>query len=257
MTLTLFYYNSENIKYDLIFMNKEDLIKALKYSFPITVPVLIGYLFLSIAYGILMKAKGFETWLALFMSLFAYCGSMQYIAANYLFLAPFNPIYAFILTLTVNSRMSFEGISMVSKYKNTGILKPFLIFFMTDETFSILYSAKIPENINRKYFLFFVSFLDYFYWFIGTLIGCMLGEFVKFNTKGLDFVLTALFIVIFTEQWLENKGRKASIIGLICSTPILIFKTNTFIILSMILIFAIITAIYNIEKYNKLRERNE
>ena len=109
-------------------MNKEDLIKALKYSFPITVPVLIGYLFLSIAYGILMKAKGFETWLALFMSLFAYCGSMQYIAANYLFLAPFNPIYAFILTLTVNSRMSFEGISMVSKYKNTGILKPFLIF---------------------------------------------------------------------------------------------------------------------------------
>ena len=251
MTLSLFYYNSTNIKYDLIFMNKEDLIKALKYSFPITVPVLIGYLFLSIAYGILMKAKGFGTWLALFMSLFAYCGSMQYIAANYLFLAPFNPIYAFILTLTVNSRMSFEGISMVGKYKNTGILKPFLIFFMTDETFSILYSAKIPENINRKYFLFFVSFLDYFYWFIGTLIGCMLGEFVKFNTKGLDFVLTALFIVIFTEQWLENKGRKASIIGLICSAPILIFKTNTFIILAMILIFAIITIIYNI------REKNE
>ena len=153
--------------------------------------------------------------------------------------------------------MSFEGISMVSKYKNTGILKPFLIFFMTDETFSILYSAKIPENINRKYFLFFVSFLDYFYWIIGTLIGCMLGEFIKFNTKGLDFVLTALFVVIFVEQWLENKGRKASIIGLICSTPILIFKTNTFIILSMILIFAIITIIYNIKKYNKLREKNE
>ena len=85
----------------------------------------------------------------------------------------------------------------------------------------------------------------------------MLGEFIKFNTKGLDFVLTALFIVIFTEQWLENKGRKASIIGLICSIPILIFKTNPFIILAMILIFAIITIIYNIEKYNKLRERNE
>ena len=250
-------------------MHKEDLIKALKYSFPITVPVLIGYLFLSIAYGILMKAKGFETWLALFMSLFAYCGSMQYIAANYLFLAPFNSIYAFILTLTVNARMSFEGISMVGKYKNTGILKPFLIFFMTDETFSILYSAKIPENINRKYFLFFVSFLDYFYWFIGTLIGCLLGDIIKFNTKGLDFVLTALFVVIFVEQWIENKdkdknkGRMSTIIGLICSVPIIIFKTNPFIILAMILIFAVITAIYNIEKYknkklnNNRRDKND
>ena len=236
---------------------KKEFTEALKYSFPITVPVLIGYLFLSIAYGILMKAKGFETWLALFMSLAAYCGSMQYIAANYLFLAPFNPIYAFILTLTVNARMSFEGISMVNKYKRTGIFKPFLIFLLTDETFSILYSAKIPENINGKYFLFLVSFLDYSYWVIGTLIGCLLGDIIKFNTKGLDFVLTALFIVIFTEQWLENKGRKASIIGLICSAPILIFKTNTFIILAMILIFAIITIIYNIKKYNKLREKNE
>lgn len=238
-------------------MNKKELIHTLKYSFPITVPVLIGYLFLSIAYGILMKAKGFDTWLALFMSLVAYCGSMQYIAANYLFLAPFNPIYAFILTLTVNARMSFEGISMVSKYKNTGILKPFLIFLMTDETFSILYGAKIPENVNRKYFLFFVSFLNYSYWVIGTLLGCMLGEYIKFNTKGLDFVLTALFIVIFTEQWIENKGRKASIIGLICSLPILIFKTNTFIIFAMILIFAVITVIYNIESYDKSREKND
>ncbi|TKZ35587.1 AzlC family ABC transporter permease [Brachyspira catarrhinii] len=236
---------------------KKEFTKALKYSFPITVPVLIGYLFLSIAYGILMKAKGFETWLAVFMSLAAYCGSMQYIAANYLFLAPFNPIYAFILTLTVNARMSFEGISMVNKYKRTGIFKPFLIFLLTDETFSILYSAKIPENINRKYFLFLVSFLDYSYWIIGTLIGCLLGDIIKFNTKGLDFVLTALFVVIFVEQWIENKdkdknkGRMAAIIGLICSVPIMIFKTNPFIILAMILIFAVITVIYNIEKHNK------
>ena len=238
---------------------KKEFTEALKYSFPITVPVLIGYLFLSIAYGILMKAKGFDTWLALFMSLAAYCGSMQYIAANYLFLAPFNPIYAFILTLTVNARMSFEGISMVNKYKRTGIFKPFLIFLLTDETFSILYSAKIPENINRKYFLFLVSFLDYSYWIIGTLIGCLLGEFIKFNTKGLDFVLTALFVVIFVEQWLENenKGRMAAIIGLICSIPIMIFKTNPFIILAMILIFAVITAIYNIEKYKNKRDKNE
>ena len=144
---------------------------------------------------------------------------------------------------------------MVNKYKRTGIFKPFLIFLLTDETFSILYSAKIPENINRKYFLFLVSFLDYSYWFIGTLIGCLLGDIIKFNTKGLDFVLTALFVVIFVEQWIENenKGRTAAIIGLICSVPIMIFKTNTFIIISMILIFAVITAIW--KNIIKIKER--
>ena len=112
-------------------MNKEELVSTLKYAFPKTIPVLIGYLFLGMAYGILMKAKGFSTFLAMFMSMAAYCGSMQYVAINYLFLAPFNPIYAFILTLTVNSRMSFYGISMVSKYKKRFYsLFLFLIIFI-------------------------------------------------------------------------------------------------------------------------------
>ena len=229
---------------------KQELITTLKYAFPITIPVLIGYIFLGMAYGILMKAKGLDTWLALFMSLFPYCGSMQYVSINYLFLAPFNPIYALTLTLIVNSRMAFYGISMVSKYKGSGILKPFLIFSLSDETFSILCSANIPKNLNRNAFLFFVSFINYSYWFIGTLLGCLLGSFIKFNTKGLDFVLTALFVVIFTEQWLDNKDHRGAIIGLICSIPILIFKTNIFIIFAMILIFLTISIVY---KYNNIQ----
>ena len=233
-------------------IKKEELIESLKYALPKTIPVLIGYLFLGMAYGILMKAKGFSTFLAMFMSMAAYCGSMQYVAINYLFLAPFNPLYAFILTLTVNSRMSFYGISMVSKYKGSGLLKPFLIFSLSDETFSILCSGNVPENVNRKAFLFFVSFLNYIYWALGTLLGCLIGNFVRFNTKGLDFVLTALFVVIFVEQWLDSdNNHKGAIIGLICSIPILIFKTNIFIIFSMVLIFIVISISYNFDKYKE------
>lgn len=230
-------------------MNKQELVSTLKYALPKTIPVLIGYLFLGMAYGILMKTKGFSTFLAMFMSMAAYCGSMQYVAINYLFLAPFNPLYAFILTLTVNSRMSFYGISMVSKYKGTGLLKPFLIFSLSDETFSILCSGNVPINVNRKAFLFFVSFFDYIYWASGTLIGCLIGNIIRFNTKGLDFVLTALFVVIFVEQWLDSdNNHKGAIIGLICSIPILIFKTNIFILFAMVLIFIVISISYKIDK---------
>lgn len=232
---------------------KQKLILSLKYAFPFTIPVFVGYIFLGMAYGVLMKAKGFDTWLALFMSMAAYCGSMQYAAIN-LFLAPFNPIYAFILTLMVNSRIAFYGISLVSKYKNTGILKPFLIFSLSDETFSILCSANIPENINKNAFLFFVSFINYSYWAIGTLLGCLIGSFITFNTKGLDFVLTALFVVIFIEQWLNSKDHRGAVIGLICSVPILIFKTNIFIILAMILIFISISILYKNDENGKLYE---
>ncbi|PCG20906.1 AzlC family ABC transporter permease [Brachyspira sp. G79] len=233
---------------------KHDLISALKYAFPITIPVLIGYIFLGMAYGILMKAKGLDTSLAVFLSLFAYCGSMQYTAINYLFLAPFNPLYALVLTLMVNSRVAFYGISMASKYKSIGILKPFLIFSLSDETFSIVCSHNIPENINKKAFYFFVSFMNYCYWNIGTLLGCLIGSFITFNTKGLDFVLTALFVVIFTEQWLESKDHRGALIGLLCSIPILIFKTNIFIILAMILIFLAISIIYKYNEDGKIYE---
>ena len=229
-------------------MNKKtNIIETFKYAFPITIPVLIGYLFLGLAYGILMKVNGLPTYLAIILSVGAYCGSMQYVAINYLFLAPFNPLYAFILTLMVNSRVGFYGISLVNKYKESGILKPFLIFALSDETFSIICNSNISKNINQNAFYFFISFLDYLYWNIGTILGCLIGEFIKFNTKGLDFVLTALFVVIFTEQWIDNKDHRGAIIGLLCSLPILIFKTNIFIIIAMILIFISISIIYKKE----------
>ena len=180
--------------------------------------------------------------------------SFSLVSINYLFLAPFNPLYAFILTLIVNSRVGFYGISLVSKFQNTGIIKPYLIYTLSDETFSILCSADIPENINKNAFLLFVAFINHMYWNIGTLLGCLIGSFITFNTKGLDFVLTALFVVIFTEQWLESKDHRGALIGLLCSIPILIFKTNIFIILAMILIFIAISIIYKYNEYGKIYE---
>ncbi len=233
-------------------INKEELLHAFKFAFPLTIPVLIGYLFLGLAYGFYMVAKGFHTGLALFMSLFTYSGGLQYLAVSLFMSADFNPLYAFVLGLTVNSRMAFYGISMLSKYRRMGIVKPFLIFTLSDETFSILCSLRVPQHLNKKYFYFAVSFINYVYWFIGTLLGCLLGEIIKFDTTGLDFVLTALFLVIFLDQWMDNKDHRAAIIGVLCSLPILVLKTNSSIILSMILILVVITLLFVLKEHNNL-----
>ena len=127
-------------------------------------------------------------------------------------------------------------------------------YTLSDETFSILCSADIPENINKNAFLLFVAFINHMYWNIGTLLGCLIGSFITFNTKGLDFVLTALFVVIFTEQWLESKDHRGALIGLLCSIPILIFKTNIFIILAMVLIFISISIVYKYNENGKIYE---
>lgn len=235
----------------------KDFTKVLKYAFPFTIPVLIGYMFLGAAYGILMSVNGFGVHWSLLMSLIAFCGSMQYVAIT-LLLTSFNPIYTLLITLMVNARHIFYGISMLDKYRNTGILKPFLIFTMSDETFSILCSYKENNDIDKRYFLFAVSFLNYIYWALGTLIGGIIGSQITFNTKGLDFVLTALFVVIFLEQWLEQKDRRPALIGVICSLiSLIIFKNNIFIIVSMFLILLVITIIYNLENHKKLKKENK
>lgn len=209
---------------------------ALKAAFPLTIPIMTGFLFLGIAYGILMNAKGYGPLWSFLMSAIAFCGSMQFVGITLLTVA-FNPIQAFLLALMVNARHLFYGISMLQKYRGIGKVKPFLIYVLCDETFSIVCHAEPPENINKTYFYFFVSFLDYSYWVIGSVLGGFIGNLVSFNTKGLDFVLTALFVVIFLDQWLEKKNRIASLTGLLCSTAcLIIFGSSQFIIPSMLCI---------------------
>lgn len=216
-------------------------IKALKAAFPYTIPVFTGFIFLGIAYGILMKSKGYGVgWTAL-MSFMAFAGSAQYVAITFLTSA-FNPIYALLMTLMVNARHLFYGISMLDKYKDTGRLKPYLIFGLCDETFSILCSTDSPDGVDRNWFAFFITLLNHSYWVLGSILGGLLGSIVSFNTKGLDFVLTALFVVIFVGQWKSQKNHKPAIIGVLCSVLCLvIFGPHNFIIPSMIAILAILT----------------
>jgi 4-azaleucine resistance transporter AzlC len=214
--------------------------KALKAAFPHTIPVLTGFMFLGMAYGILMNSKGYSVGWTIFMSLIAFAGSAQYVAITFL-TSVFNPIYALLMTLMINARHLFYGISMFEKYEDTGKLKPYLIFGLCDETFSIICSAEAPKDVDRNWFMFFITILDHGYWVIGSAIGGFLGTMVSFNTQGLDFVLTALFVVIFVEQWKSQRNHKPAIIGIVCSVLCLvIFGPKSFIIPSMIGILAIL-----------------
>ncbi|MCM3196593.1 azaleucine resistance protein AzlC [Priestia megaterium] len=214
---------------------------ACRASFPYTFPILTGFIFLGIAYGIYMHSLGFSAIYPIIMSFTIFAGSMEFIAAN-LLLAPFNPVNALFLTLMVNARHLFYGISMLDTYKGTGKKKLYLIYGLCDESFSINCAVDIPKNVDRGWFMFFVTFLNHCYWFVGSAIGGIFGSLVKFNTEGLEFVMTALFIVIFIEQWRKEKKHHSALIGLGLSTvSLIIFGGDHFIIPSMLMILTILT----------------
>lgn len=214
---------------------------ALKAAFPHTIPVFTGYIVLGAAYGILMNSKGFSLFWIMLASIFIYAGSMQFVTVS-LLAAGFDLVGAFLMTLAVNARHLFYGISMLKQYRGIGRLKPYLIFSLTDETFSIVCSAKVPEQIDRKWFYFFISLLDHSYWVIGSLLGGILGSLLNFNTKGIDFVLTALFVVILINQWQSAKNHLPAIIGIVSAIMCrLLFGASNFIIPSMIMILTLVT----------------
>ncbi len=211
-------------------------IEALKAAFPHTIPVFTGYIFIGIAYGILMSSKGYGAIWSMLMSLIVYAGSAQYMAITFLTSA-FNPIYALLMTLMLNARHLFYGISLLDKFKNAGKLKPYLIYGLSDETFSVVCSAEPPEGVDPNWFMFSITFLHRMYWAFGSGLGGIIGSMITFNTKGLDFVLTALFVVIFISQWKSQKNHKPAIIGVLSSIVcLMIFKDKNFIIPSMIVI---------------------
>lgn len=211
-------------------------IKALKAAFPHTIPVMTGFLFLGIAYGILMNSKGYNFGWSILMSIFVFAGSMQYVAINLLSVA-FNPLNALLMTIMVNARHLFYGLSMLEKFKGTGKKKPYLIFGLIDETFSILCSTEPPEGVDRGWFMFFITLLNHIYWVTASALGGILGSMFSFNTKGIDFVMTALFVVIFINQWKSQKQHSPAVIGIAASVLcLLLFGSGSFIIPSMILI---------------------
>ena len=210
--------------------------KAFKAALPYTLPICIGFIVLGMSYGFLMRSKGFPLIYPMLMSLFIFAGSMEFVTVN-LLLSDFNPLHVFFLTLMVNARHIFYGISMLDKYKNCGWKKPYLIFGMCDETFTVNCAVTPPEDVDKGWFMFFVNLLNQIYWVSGATLGALLGYIIHFDASGIEFVMTALFVVMFINQWEETKEHTPALMGLGCSLLCLvIFGSSNFIIPAMILI---------------------
>ena len=239
--------------------------KVLKQSFIDTIPVMTGYLVLGFGFGIIIKVNGFGILHAFLMSAFVYAGSMQYAAIG-LFTGGASLITVALTTLMVNARHLFYGISMIDKYKNTGIKKPYLIFALTDETYSLVCNdnPKVEEKDRKKYYLL-VSLLNHFYWILGSLIGAIIGTVVKFNSEGIDFALTALFVTVFVDQWINANTKKTekysfkrdaknhfpAIVGVLASALcLIIFGKDKFLIPAM-LIIALALCLYPSDREGK------
>ena len=219
--------------------------QAFKFVFPRTLPILTGFWFIGVAYGTYMNVSGFSFVYPMLMSLIIFGGSLEFICVSML-LSTFAPLSAFVVALVVQARHLFYGISMLDKYRGLGLKRYYLIFGMCDETFSINYTSKIPEYLDKGWCFFFVTLLNHFYWVSGSALGGILGEFITFDTTGLWFVMTALFVVIFIEQWKnDKKNRSSGFIGIgVTALCLSTFNKDSFLLLSLIIIFTILSLQY-------------
>ncbi len=210
--------------------------KAFQAALPHTLPICVGFLFLGMSYGFLMRSKGFSVIYPMLMSFFIFAGSMEFVTVN-LLMATFDPLHAFVLALMVNARHLFYGISMLQKYKNTGWKKFYLIYGMCDESFSINCTVAPPPDVDKGWFMFFVTLLNQIYWVSGATLGALLGYVLRFDTTGIEFVMTALFTVMFVNQWEESEDHRPALTGVICSLLcLLIFGSDGFLLPAMLLI---------------------
>lgn len=209
---------------------------------------MVGYLFLGTAYGILMRVNGYGFWLTFAISVLVYAGSLQYLGVTML-AALEHPLMALVMSLMLNARHLFYGISMLGKYREVKKFKPYLIFGLTDETFSVVCHEEIPATLDKDWVYLWITMLNQSYWVLGSLIGVIAGTFIRFDTKGLDFALTSLFMVIFVNQWKQQEGHRYALLGIAASIVCLrIWGAKQFIIPSMGLIFLVLAVQYRMEQ---------
>lgn len=221
-------------------MKKSGYAKAFQAAFPFTIPVMTGYLFIGIAFGVMYQEKGYNFLWAILMSVMVYAGSGQYLAVNF-FVPGVNFLQVIFLEFMVNVRHIFYGLSLLERFHNMGKKKLYMIFSLTDETYSLFFITKVPKGIDERKFLFAIAALDQVYWIVGSAIGALAGSVIPFNTKGIDFAMTALFVVIFVEQWLTSKNHIPALTGLgagvVC---LLLFGCDNFILPTMICVMVIL-----------------
>jgi 4-azaleucine resistance transporter AzlC len=224
---------------------------VIKKAFLKSLPVLAGYVVLGIGFGILLKKAGYGALWSFAMGTFIYAGSMQFVGVG-LIEGGASIITTIITTFMVNARHLFYSISMIDKYKGSGKYKPYMIFALTDETYSLLCDGKTPEGEDPNLYRFLVSFFNHVYWISGCVLGSLLGSVLPFSTAGIEFSMTALFIASLTEQWLSNKDHIPAITGLFSTLICLLaFGKENFLIPSMLLITFVLTLLRNREEADK------
>ena len=216
--------------------------QTVRFAFYKTIPVLLGYLFLGLAFGLLLQEAGYSFWWALLSSGIVYAGSIQFVLVEFLS-GGTGFLTVAVMTLLINSRHAFYGLSFVEKFRKMKTY-PYMIFSLTDETYSLLCSLKVPEGIDEKKAMFLIALFDQFYWVAGSVLGAALGQVLPFDMTGIDFAMTALFVTIFVDQWREAKSHLPAIVGL-CSAAVclLIFGGSNFILPSLIITVGILMAL--------------
>jgi 4-azaleucine resistance transporter AzlC len=214
---------------------------SLRHAFRASLPIMAGYGFLGVTYGIYMHELGFSFVYPMLLAVTVYAGSAEFLLGNML-LGSFHPIQSFFMVLMINARHLFYGLSMLDRYKDTGWKKFFLVFGMSDETFALTSSTEIPEGADKGWFLLWITWLDEAYWVAGATLGGIIGPYLNFDLKGLDFVLTAMFAAIFADNWIREKDHTSSLAGLFISALcLLLFSADNFIIPSMVVILLFLT----------------
>ena len=219
-------------------LNRAPAWRAFRAAAPQTLPVFAGYWVLGLGYGIYVQSLGLPVWLPPLMGTVVYGGSLEFVLAS-LLLGSFAPVSAFLMALMIQARHLFYGLTMLQRYRGYGLRSAYMIFAMSDETFSITCSAEPPEGVDKGWFMFFITLLDQIYWVASAAMGAALGSVLPFSTEGVDFVMTAMFVVIFLNQWEKEKQHASAIIGIAAPLVCLrIFDSGSFLIPSMVCILA-------------------
>lgn len=207
---------------------------AFRYAWPKALPLLAGFWFLGLTYGVYAMSAGLAWWVPVAMSVLIYTGSMEFIMVSQL-TAPFHPLQTFVIALMVGARHLFYGISMLGRFRGLGRRKLYLIYAQCDEAFSINYTTTVPAGIDRGWFMFFVSLLAQSFWVTGTLLGVLFGRLIRINLQGLDFCMTAMFVTIFIEQWCKERSHVSSLMGLAVAVVCLaVFGPDDFVVFTML-----------------------
>ena len=215
---------------------------ALRAAFPLTVPILAGFLLTGATCGIYATSLGLPWWTPTFMAIAIYAGSAEFIVASML-VEPFNPLAAFVTIFAVNARHLFYGLSMLEKYAHVR-RRPYLIYAMCDETFSVNFSATCPPDVDESDFHFWISLLNQAYWVVGCTLGGIFGSALAVSVPGISFALTALFVVIFLDQWLKDASHASSIIGFVAGIiALLVFGASNFMVPALVLILVAVTLV--------------